>query len=134
MKIKMIVKAKRSWSRLHRAVVQDVVRCAINEFGLMGSGTVTVKLMGDSSEQSGAMVSKGEDNYIIWIHADTSLKHLIETTFHEMTHVKQDVAGEFPCDEDEIDTDTTSPRYWNSPWEVEARYLGKKMRRAYLKA
>ena len=133
--MKTIVKAKGAWSMYERDVMKAAFAFGVEQLFLEDQN-ITMKLMGYDPGQGGAMVYKtwgNRDEYIIWVNHSWCIKYMIETVLHELTHVQQAVEGRFPVDEADIVEDTESDDYWNAPHEVEARKIGKKLRKLYFK-
>lgn len=141
MRIKLKVKAKSTWSRQRRDIVLAAARFAAEEFNLLDfDATVVIKLVGTGEENYGSMVELEEQfQYLIHVHDCRSTKRLLDTVFHEMTHIKQSFFDGFCMGVDggavlwkhkerEFDKETD---YWNAPWEVEARREAKKLVKKY---
>lgn len=144
MRIKMTVKAKASWSTFHRDVAKSAVEYAIDEYGLeCSTRSIVVKLIGCADEHEGAMVKMTKDSFIIWVASQPTVRKLLYIVFHEMTHVKQAVFDGWEQHDTEnlatwkgkvvpYDVDDDKD-YWNAPWEVEARAMGKELRKTYIR-
>ena len=142
MRVKTVVKAKKSWSQFHRDTVESVVAEAIKFYGLEDAGKeLVVKLVGyDDQWGSMAIMERGK-KYQIWLHGGYSTKRIISTVFHEMTHVKQAIQDGFGM---AVDGETVfwkhkerkyveDKDYWTAPWEVEARRMERKLTKRYMK-
>ena len=144
MRIKMTVKAKASWSTFHRDVVKSAVAYAIDEYGMEDSErSIVVKLIGCEGDHDGAMVKMTKDSFIVWVSSQTAVRKLLYIVFHEMTHVKQAVFDGWTQHDTEdlatwkgevvpynVDDDKD---YFNAPWEIEARAMGKELRKTYMR-
>lgn len=142
MKIKSVIKAKGVWSQFRRDLVMSAAEYAKDYYDL-GGCDITVKFVGEDGENNGSMATTDQGNFWVWITPCYSTKTLLETIFHEMTHVKQFVFDGWDMGDDEdtvvcwkgkereYDEDTD---YWNAPWEVEARRMGRKLTKMYRKS
>jgi len=137
--LKLIVKAKTKWSAFHRDVVTSAVEYAKDYYSLHDS-KIVVRLVGTDGENDGSMAVQGNNKFIIWVIPHTSVRKLLETVFHEMTHVNQSVGGWKLHDENDTAfwkgrtvayNPNNDDEYWNAPWEVEARKMGRLMRKQY---
>lgn len=135
MNVRYYVKAKKSWSELHKAIVRDAVNFGIKELGLSNCGSLVVKLRGKTPDYGDA-IHLWDDKYLIRISAGMTQKDLICTIFHELTHVKQYAY-------EELDLSFTSAiwrgktlsvgEYYNQPWEREARDMERFLYKKYTK-
>lgn len=137
--MKLVVKAKAKWSMFHRDVVTSAVEYAKDWYAL-GDAKIVVRLVGDTNDDNGSMAVMGNNKFIIWIIPHITVRHLLETVFHEMTHVNQSVGGWKLHEETDtafwkgktVPYDVTNDdHYWDAPWEVEARKMGRVMRGQY---
>ena len=142
MNVKTMVKAKSMWSRADRDLAQAVVQFCMEELGIYNYDKyLCLKLMYTFCEVDAAAAAMTDRRFIVWVTAHANKKQLIETICHEMVHVKQYIRDGLVLDDVENkawwkgkerdwseDTD-----YWRSPWEVEARRVGKKLRKRYLR-
>ncbi len=137
-RIKVKVKARRSWPLKWRKGIENTVRWGIYRLGISQEDiTILVRLKGRSSENDyGSCIQLTENKYIISLFAGHSLGRVISTIFHELTHVKQHLRDDFVMMErgaiwrsyfivyDKKD-------YWQLPWEIEARESEKILRKEF---
>lgn len=140
MNTKYVVKAKKSWSQYERDVVKAATEWAINELMLEGRGKVVVKMCGEIGAY-GQATFLYDDVFMVHIAKHKSVKELIQTVFHELTHVKQFVFDGFDLYSNgaswrgkTMKVSNTHWGYWKSPWEREARKNEKKLWKKYSKA
>lgn len=141
MKVKIQIKAKASWSQLHRDVVLAATEFAVQEHNLWNpEHKITVRLCGSHDAHQGSMARTTKKHFIVWMHPCRNMKVLLETIFHEMTHVKQAVYDGWELhDEDNTAKwkgkkyHNVDENYWKVPWEVEARRLGRQLTKRYMK-
>lgn len=141
MKFVVKLKAKSVWTMRKRALIRDALEYANFHLELYNfDELVYIRLSGDK-HIPGLCCDLG-DRLVIKVSGNQSEHDIVETLFHELTHVRQYAN----VDLDDIDDntcwwkghqyrgtfeDTESKDYWNAPWEVEARYLGEKLRKNY---
>ena len=112
------------------------------------NAVVKLRLVGDSGADGdgGAMTQHSKKGklvkFVVWIHAGTTMKNLLEYVFHEMTHVKQAIFDGWELQDEEdiafwkgdiVQYTGEGDSYWNAPWEVEARKMGRVLRKKYIK-
>ena len=138
--MKLKVKAKTKWSQYHRDIVMASAAFGMKELHLQHVH-ITIKLVGDHDTNQGAMVSTAPGRFTVWLCPCRNIKTLLETIFHELTHIKQSIYDGWAL-HDVNDTATWKGKtlhyhedtnYWGVPWEVEARKFGRKLRRQYTK-
>jgi hypothetical protein len=141
MKVKLIVKDKGSWSIANRHAVKAAAEWAVERFEMEDYGRVTIRLTDADDGHDGSMVYLGDDQFIVFLNPQLSRNKMFEIIFHEFTHVKQVIFDGFRLNEYEDCAEWKGrniayhedKNYWTVPWEVEARKLGRKLRKEYTK-
>lgn len=143
MRIKVKIKAKATWTARKRALLRDALKYAEDSLGLYNFyEKVEVRLVGDTYAR-GLCYDFGSQ-FLVKISGNQPDHEILETLFHELTHVRQYLCGELEDVNPQVAywkgtryqgdfEDTESPEYWTAPWEVEARKVGKKLRINYCK-
>jgi hypothetical protein len=141
LRTKYTVKAKKSWSMMHRDAIRSAVDFSIRQYDLAGKGKTIVKMCAHAGE-FGSAVSLHEDVYMIFINAQQrNLDIAVQTVFHEMWHVYQYIHDGLDLETNQafwrgtvIDinvNECSHDEYWELPWEVEARVMEEKMFKIY---
>ena len=141
MKFVVKLKAKSVWTMRKRALIRDALEYANFHLELYNFDELVYIRLSWDKHIPGLCCDLG-DRLVIKVSGNQSEHDIVETLFHELTHVRQYAN----VDLDDIDDntcwwkghqyrgtfeDTESKDYWNAPWEVEARYLGEKLRKNY---
>ena len=133
------IKVKKGyWPAERQHMLYGVVNFAINEFDLadeIRAYPLKVILTNFKSDYYGDSWMH-ETGYEIRLNSRFNDKRVIQSVFHEMTHVKQ-----FAFDGLELGSRTDKFHgkkyrrvdYWDAPWEVEARKMEKKLLRKWKK-
>ena len=133
------IKVKKGyWPAERQHMLYGVVNFAINEFDLadeIRAYPLKVILTNFKSDYYGDSWMH-ETGYEIRLNSRFNDKRVIQSVFHEMTHVKQ-----FAFDGLELGSRTDKFHgkkyrrvdYWEAPWEVEARKMEKKLLRKWKK-
>ena len=143
MHYKVRIKAKATWTKAKRQLFWDALHFAhiyLDFCKMKGIGRVDFHLTGDPYAPGSCI--DADDRYIVHISGAQTEDEIVETLFHELTHVKQYEDGHLQdIDEDVVYwlgnyyrgdfQDTFSKTYWNAPWEVEAREVGEELRKNY---
>lgn len=141
MRFQIKIKAKAAWTARKRALLRDALDYAkfyldLYEF----SDKVTIRLSGDA--YSPGLCCNFGDTILVKVSGNQPDEEIVETVFHELTHVRQYLCGELEDVNPQVAywkghyyegdfENTESPDYWNAPWEVEARKVGKELRINY---
>jgi len=126
-RMKFNVKAHKSWPVKSRNFVKQAANWGIKRLKIdMQPITVLFRFMGENLEDSGSCLRMSDDKYIIHLYARKSLRSIISTVFHELTHVKQHIYDNFHVTHEGIMWKTFyypeyKQNYWNDPWEIDAR-------------
>lgn len=138
MRLKFVVKAKKSWPRFHRDAIEAATKWGVNELLLNDRGTMVVKMI-KHGDFSGQAVQLHEGNYIVHVSSNKDVHEVLSTVFHELTHVKQYIQDGFDMTKDSavwkgksFKITGTFWNYWKSPWEKEARKMEKRLLKRYL--
>lgn len=112
-------------SRLPRKIsikrLDEVISFAIDYLGLDDDILLHIEFS-DSISQLGLIEGKDDDEYTVLINRKTSKKDIIETLFHELTHLKQIHSGEFDQDRRTWRGKEYHGGYFSLPWEKDAYY------------
>jgi len=127
--IKLVVKAKTLWPVVMREDAIYAAKFAMHYYNL--DAKVTLKL-GFKEGYAGQALQLDNDDIIVYISANTSIEEVMFAIFHEFTHVKQYLRGEFAVLENdkikwngkEINFDWECETSYNqAEWEIEARRM-----------
>ena len=131
MQFKVITKAKSVWTPRKRAILRDALEYANCYLGLYTcSNKVIIRLTGDA--HSPGLCCDLENRLLVKLSGVQSEEEIVETLFHELTHVRQYALGHLEDVGEQVVfwlgheykgdfEDTSTETYWNAPWEVEAR-------------
>ena len=133
------IKVKKGyWPAERQHMLYGVVNFAINEFDLADEiRAYPLKVILTNFKSDYYCYSwMHETGYEIRLNSRFNDKRVIQSVFHEMTHVKQ-----FAFDGLELGSRTDKFHgkkyrrvdYWEAPWEVEARKMEKKLLRKWKK-
>ena len=124
MKLRLITSSK--WSSYQIREILEAYDFAIKFYNLANNkGNVTLKLINEDSVLGTADRIKNH-RYEIRVKWTDNLKELLETFFHEFTHVSQfinnnfKIKGGFKWEGDSYNLESTKD-YLIAPWEVQAR-------------
>jgi hypothetical protein len=141
MRFQVKLKAKTVWTARKRALIRDALQYANYYMGLQDSDEkVTIRLSGDAYVP-GLCCNLG-DRLLVKVSGNQSEEDIVETLFHELTHVRQYALGQLEDVGEQVVywlghyyrgdfENTDSLEYWNAPWEVEARQVGWKLLNDY---
>tara|TARA_B100001059_G_scaffold30289_1_gene24523 strand:+ start:515 stop:1063 length:549 start_codon:yes stop_codon:yes gene_type:complete len=142
MRFQVKLKAKTVWTARKRALLRDALQYANVTLGLDNVDmTVVVKLSGDAYAP-GMCCNFGNDVLLVKVSGNQTEEEIVETLFHELTHVRQYALGQLEDVGEQVVywlghyyrgdfENTDSLEYWNAPWEVEARQVGWKLLNDY---
>lgn len=137
MRFQVKLKAKSVWTARKRALIHDAIVYAHCYMGLSTlDEKVIIRLSGDAYVP-GLCCDLG-DRYLVKISGNQSEEEIVETLFHELTHVRQYALGYLEDVDEQVVywlghyyrgdfENTDSLEYWDAPWEVEARQVGWKL-------
>ena len=126
-RMKFNVKARKSWPIKSRSLVKQAAAWGIERLKIDEQPiTILFRFMGNNLEDRGMCLQMTENKYIIHLYSYKSLRNIISTLFHELTHVKQHIYDNFYVTNGGARWKSwyyvqQNQDYWNAPWEVEAR-------------
>lgn len=135
-RIRFNVKARKSWPITHRDLIKKATYWGAEALKIDKQPMLMlVRLMG-RSEDHGDCLKLTNNKYIIHIHARKSAYRQVSTIFHELTHVKQCIYDNFDLEEHGARwkhgyVSTKDKKYWDLPWEIEARQTEKELRKMF---
>lgn len=140
MKVKVKVKAKKSWSIMNRNLVRDAVAFAIKEYDLYHYGKLTVKLC-KHANFDGHALELHDGDFMVTVNASDDIVRVISTVFHELCHIKQFVHDGLELEHHKVMfkgdlwdirvASCTHKEYEATPWEVEARKEEERLLKLY---
>lgn len=141
MQVKIKIKAKATWTARKRALLRDALdyaNCHLQLYNFYEK--VEIRLSGDA--YAPGLCCDFGSRFLIKVSGNQPEHEILETLFHELTHVRQYLCGELEDVNPQVAywkgtryegdfEDTASSEYWTAPWEVEARKVGKELRIDY---
>ena len=143
MRVKFKIKAKAAWSQLERDMIRSATHWALHELGLDSVDeqiVITLTSLEALEGSHGQMVGWDKKSQV-WVAQDNRQSALLDSLFHELTHVKQKCLDGFVMSscgtevfwKNEARDYDDAKDYWRAPWEVEARKTAKKLVKKYQK-
>jgi len=136
-RMKFNVKARKSWPVKYRKIVKQAAAWGIEQLQI-NNQSILFRFMGNNLEDRGSCLKMADNKYIIHLYANRSLRSVVSTVFHELTHVKQHIYDNFHVTNEGIMWKSFyypehNQDYWTSPWEIEARASEIVLRKEFFK-
>lgn len=118
------------WISVQR--LDSVISFAIDYLSLAEEILLHIRFS-DSLSQLGLFEGKEDDEYFILINRTISERDIIETIFHELTHLEQAHSGKFDPDRRTWNSQRYNDEYLSLPWEKDAYYHEEIMSQEFFK-
>lgn len=132
MRIK-VKRVKKPWTKFRKALVVDAVKWASEQIKLNTNVRLNVLLTSQDQDSFGDAYFNGIDTATIRLHdlSSETTDTVLTTLFHELWHIRQFLFEGLNLENGEFKGTTYDAavfgKYWNCPWEVEARIKEKEL-------
>ena len=130
-----IKKVKGCWPKSKRKLVKSAIDFSIKYYGLKAENEYPLKIKLTSLDDIYGDAWYSEDYFEIRLADRGKNKILLRSVFHEMCHIKQFVFDglELEAQQYKFLGRSYKINYWNTPWEIEAKKMEKKLLQKYKK-